>query len=390
MDAMILAQFGGGEWWSWILWIVFMVVLFMFYPRLMVSQVMWKLERVVRELEELSDNSKKFIIKEISKKPGNVLKESVNRFFEFFIITPVSLDPFGIVKKLDHIIQNERDRFRYFVRQVAPKMNEERRASIEMGLAGGMTLHQIAKIVRHYVELIKKEKSYQIAIIIQMQLPMVERIAKAMAKGTVALTKGKPIGDGLGPYVVSKLIGNKKTREIAEEIAMAQTYLEGRRVILLKAKGPGGRIGRPGIAVERLVKSKRVARIITIDAAAKLEGEKTGSLAEGVGVAMGGHGVDRSYIEDVVVKKNIPLDSIIVKMSPEEAIMPMRKPIKDAYPQVLESIKRSLARTRKGDTLLIVGVGNSSGVGNSAKELNEMEKWIDKHERKTKVKERKY
>ncbi len=379
---MVLAQFGGGEWWSIIIYFGIMMVFFMFYPRLMISQIMWKLEKVARELENLSDNSKKFITKEISKKPDKRLKESIDRFFEFFIITPISLDPFGIVKKLDHVIQNERQRFRYFVKQVAPKMNEERRASIGMGMAGGITLHQIAKIVRHYVELIKKEKSYQIALIIQMQLPMVERMAKAMAKGTVALAKGKPIGDGLGPYVISKMAGNKKQKEIADGILMAQINLEGRKIILLKAKGPGGRIGRPGVAVERILKKNRVARIITIDAAAKLEGEKTGSLAEGVGIAMGGPGVERTYIENIVVKKAIPLDSIIVKMGNEEAIMPMKKSIKDAYPKVLESIKRSLARTKKGDKVLIVGVGNSSGVGNSPKELKELEEWVNKHERK--------
>lgn len=393
MGPMVLSQLtGGGDWWSWIVWLLFMVVFFMFYPRLMVSQIMWKLEKVVRDLEDLSDRSKKFITGEISKSPDKTLRESIDRFFEFFIITPVSLDPFGIVKKLDHIIQNERDRFRYFVKQIAPKMDEERRTSIEMGFAGGMTLHQIAKIVRHYVELIKKEKSYQIALIIQMQLPMVERIAKAMAKGTKALTKGKPIGDGLGPYSVSKLAGKGGWKEVAEEVVMAQTNLDGRRTLLLKAPGPGGRVGRPGVAVEKIVKKNRIARIITIDAAVKLEGEKTGSLAEGVGVAMGGPGVDRSYIEDIVVKKNIPLDSIVVKMSPEEAIMPMRKAIKDAYPKVVESIKRSLARTRKGDRVLIVGVGNSSGVGNTPKDIAEMEKWIERYEKmeKDEKKKRKY
>jgi hypothetical protein len=385
---MVLAQFGGGEWWSWILWMAFMMVFFMFYPRLMISQIMWKLEKVAKELEDLSDKSKVFITKEISKAPDKRLKDSIDRFFEFFLITPVSLDPFGVVKKLDHVIQNERDRFSYFVKQVAPKMTEERRASIEMGLAGGITLHQIAKIVRHFVELIKKEKSYQIALIIQMQLPMVERMAKAMAKGTVALAKGKPIGDALGPYSVSKLMVSRKNMEIADGVVVAETTLEGRRAILMKARGPGGRIGRPGIAVRKILEKNKIARIITIDAAAKLEGEKTGSLAEGVGVAMGGPGVERTYIEDTVVKKGIPLDSIVVKMSQEEAITPMRKSIKDAYPQVLESIKRSLARTRKGDRVLIIGVGNSSGVGGTQKELQEMEKWIEAHEKKLKTKKK--
>jgi hypothetical protein len=53
---------------------------------------------------------------------------------------------------------------------------------------------------------------------------------------------------------------------------------------------------------------------------------------------MGGPGTERFYIEDAIVKKNIPVDSIIVKMSNEEAITPMRKSIKDALPAVKESI----------------------------------------------------
>ncbi|GAF85838.1 unnamed protein product, partial [marine sediment metagenome] len=51
------------------------MVFFMFYPRLMISQIMWKLEKVAKELESLSDNSKKFITKEISKSPDKRLKD---------------------------------------------------------------------------------------------------------------------------------------------------------------------------------------------------------------------------------------------------------------------------------------------------------------------------
>ncbi|MFC2143899.1 DUF1512 family protein [Candidatus Aenigmatarchaeota archaeon] len=140
----------------------------------------------------------------------------------------------------------------------------------------------------------------------------------------------------------------------------------------------------PGKAVEKVIKNNDIKRIITIDAAAKLEGEKTGSLAEGVGVAMGGPGVERSYIENIVVKKNIPLDSIIIKMGQEEAIMPMRKAIKDALPEVRKSIKRSLERTKRGDKIVIVGVGNTSGVGNSGKDIEKVSKWVDSYENKMK------
>ncbi|NIP40200.1 MAG: DUF1512 domain-containing protein [Candidatus Aenigmarchaeota archaeon] len=379
---MVLFQLGAGNEWITILYFVFFVIFFFFYPRLMLSQIMWKIERTVQELEYMSDSSKKFLIKRISKKPTKKLKDSVTRFFEFFVITPVSLDPFGVVKKFELVIQNEKQRFQYFVNQVAPNIDPESKANLRMGLAGGIELHTIAKIVRHYVELIKQTKSYQIALLIQMQLPLIERIAKAVFKGTKAMANGEPIGDALGPLVVANLIGNSKTKEIEEDILMANVKIDKRNCFVMKAKGPGGRLGRPGKAVETLVSKNRISRIITIDAAAKLEGEKTGSIAEGVGVAMGGPGVEKSYIEDVAVKNNIPLDSIIVKMKPEEAIMPMRKAIKDAVPGVTEAIRESLKRTKAGSNVIIVGVGNTSGVGNSKSAVKKVNEWVDQHERK--------
>ena len=389
MDILFQLGVGGDNWLSWLFFLVFWGIFFFFYPRLMLSQIMWKIERVAEELEAMSENTKKFLVHEITKTPTKKLKDSVANFFEFFVITPVSLDPYGIVKKFDLIIQNEKQRFRYFVDQIAPKMDEEKKANIQMGLAGGIELHSIAKIIRHYVELIKQTKSYQIALIIQMQLPLIERIAKAIYKGTKSLARGEPVGDGLGPLVAATLIGREKTKEIEEDVIMAKVRIKGRNCFIIKAKGPGGRLGRPGKAVEKLVKKHRISRIITVDAAAKLEGEKTGSIAEGVGVAMGGPGVERSYIEGIAVKHNIPLDSIIVKMKSEEAIMPMRKEIKDSVPKVIERIKESLARTKKGENVIIVGVGNTSGVGNSGSDAEKTNAWVEENARKMKRKQRK-
>jgi len=268
-------------------------------------------------------------------------------------------------------------------------MDEEQKANTEMGLAGGIEMYIIAKIIRHYVELIKQTKSYQIAIIIQMQLPLIERIAKSVYEGTKALARGEPVGDGLGPLVVATMMGNKKTKEIEEDILMAEVIIEGRKCFVMKARGPGGRLGRPGKAVEKIMRSHNVARIITIDAAAKLEGEKTGSVAEGVGVAMGGPGVERSYIEDVAVKANVPLDSVIVKMRSEEAIMPMMKDVKDAVPKAVERVNEAIIRAKKGEKVIIVGVGNTSGIGNNAKAAKATEKWVDDYHKKMAEKKKK-
>ena len=129
----------------------------------MLSQIVWKLEKTARDLEKMSDKSKKFIIEDISKSPSKSLNESIDRFFEFFLIEPVSLDPFGIVGKLEHLVQEQKERFDYFVEQVIPDADKEKQANIKMGLAGGITVHDIAKIVRHYVELVRKTKNIQIA-----------------------------------------------------------------------------------------------------------------------------------------------------------------------------------------------------------------------------------
>ena len=86
MDSVLLQIGPGGDWISWIVFMMFWVVFLFFYPRLMVSQIMWKLDRTARELELMSEKSLKFIIKEISDKPDKRLRDSVARFFEFFMI----------------------------------------------------------------------------------------------------------------------------------------------------------------------------------------------------------------------------------------------------------------------------------------------------------------
>jgi len=384
-----LAQFtGGADAFSWIAWFVLMAVFFMFYPRMMIGQIMWKIEKSAIQIEKMAAESKKIILKKISKKPTKELKDAVDRFYEFFSTGPVDLDPNGIIKKWDYIVREQKDRFTQFVNKAAPKMDPENKANTEMGFAAGITLYDVAKIVRHFVELAKKTKNLQIAMIIQMQLPMIERISKSLYVGTKALSAGQPIGDALGPLVAADLIGKTPTKEIVEDIVVAKIKLKNREVFVMKSKGPGGRLGYPGKAVQKIITKNKISKIITIDAAAKLEGEKTGSVAEGIGVAMGGIGVERSYIEDVAVSKGIPIDAVIVKMSQEEAIMPMRKAIKDALPKVKESIDRFIESTPRKGSILIVGVGNTSGVGNNGAAAESVIKWVNGHEKELLAKQK--
>lgn len=370
---MILYQFGGDTWGT-VIWVILFMVMIFFYPRLMVYQMLWKLEMSAVMIEKLTSDAKKIVIKKISKKPSKELREAISNFLEFFVIEPVSLDPFGIIKKIEHVVNLQEKRFKHFAKNVAPKLSSEEQANFIMGLSGAISLNQVAKLVRHFVELVRKTKNYQLAMLLQMQLPLIERISKALLKGTEALTNGWPIGDCAGSLVGAHLIGNSRAKEVEEDTLLARKKIKGRNVFIVKAKGPGGRLGKLGKVVEDLVRRQNISKIITVDAAAKLEGERTGSVAEGIGVAIGGIGVDRAYIENISVKKDIPLDSYIIKMSQEEAIQPMQKEILFAVPRVVKMVEENVKNSR--GKIIVVGVGNSTGIGNNEKEAQKAEKLI--------------
>jgi hypothetical protein len=374
-----MALFGDSSGILNIVWIVFIVATIFFGPQLMFYQIFMKLSQSANMLEGFAISGKKIVMRRITKKPSKEMKESINNFAEFFAIDPVTTDPYGVMKKIEHIYSLSEKRFNRFAKEIAPNFNEEEKADIAMGLSGAVSLNQIAKIVRHFVEMARKTKSYQWAMILQMQLPTIERFSKGLLKGTEALTNGWPLGDSIGPMIAANLIGDAKAKEIKDEDTLvARRTIKGRTVFIVKAKGPGGRLGKLGKTVERLVKQNKIGKIITIDAAAKLEGEKTGKTAEGIGVAIGGIGVDRTYIENIATTKGLPLDSIVIKMSQEEAIMPMKTEILSALYKVTRVVEDNVAKTEEKGGIIVVGVGNTCGIGNNRKAILDAEKEIRK------------
>ena len=104
--------------------------------------------------------------------------------------------------------------------------------------------------------------------------------------------------------------------------------------------------------------------VIMIDAGLKLEGEVVGEVAEGIGAAIGGPGVDQFKIEAKLTKYKIPINAVIIKEDIGDAVSPMRKEIHEATDPVIERVRNVVKeRTKEGDKIIIVGVGNSIGVG---------------------------
>lgn len=362
--------------WNLVYILLIFVVMPILYLRLSYWQVVWRMEEVARTIDSYLANAEKIIVKKVSKTPSKELKESIKHFLEFFTIEPVKLDPYGIVTKFEHISNLAEERYKYFVNQIAPKSDAETKANIMMGLSGAISLNFLSKIVKHYLGLIKKTKNFQLGLIFQLNLPFIERASKALLYGTEALTNGWPIGDAIGNLIGASLVEDDKLKEIEQDTLLARRKIKGKEVYIIRSKGPGGRLGKLGKAVEKITNKEKIAKIITIDAAVKLEGEQTGSVAEGIGVAIGGIGVDKAYIENIAVKKQIPITTIIVKMGEEEAIQPMKKEILAAKEKVIKLVEEEIGRTEEKGKIIVVGVGNSCGIGNNRKEVEESERKI--------------
>ena len=123
-----------------------------------------------------------------------------------------------------------------------------------------------------------------------------------------------------------------------------------------------GTVGRPHIAVEKLMTDPgtKVNSMIMIDAALKLEGETTGEIAEGIGAAIGGIGVEKFRIEKAAVDADIPMYAAVVKQNLTDAISVMRKEIAEAADKALAVVQRIIEeKTKEGDTILIVGVSET-------------------------------
>jgi hypothetical protein len=253
-----------------------------------------------------------------------------------------------------------------------------------MTLKATLGINGVAKQVRHNLELARKTGNLQILLSLQMSLPLIMRIVKAQFEGAKAFSEGKPIGDGLGPLVAGILLKDYKSEEtkVINDMYVVKKQMDDRKLIIARARGPGARVGKVGRVVKSIITDEDIDKIITVDAAVKLEGEETGKVAQGIGVVIGGLGVDKWTIEEEIIKKDLDIDAVIVKMSPEEAISPMNRKIADSAGKALELVNRIILNSPDDTNILLVGVGNSCGIKNIVRDLSEIEIKEEEKEKK--------
>ena len=350
--------------------IVFVIsfLAFMFFGQQLQSRIaLMQIDGAVRKLETMRNEAKTLTLKifrEIGK-PKDDPTPGLNSLLEQFLISPVDMDPAGIVRKFDHLLDVREAKFKSDVGRIAPEANPAQVNNLENLVEAAWALNYMYKVVRHFYLLGKK--TFSIFVIFQLQalLPLIMLEAEAYRGATKAFSEGHPIGDGAGALVASRLMRGREIRKVQKDMVAAETVLEGRRVIALKAEGPGGNVGKPGDAIRQILEENngKASMIIMVDAALKLEGEKTGEISEGIGAAIGGIGTERFKIEEEATKFGIPVYAIVIKQSIQEAVTTMKKEIAEAAEPVIERIKRLIVeRTKEGELILVAGIGNTAGI----------------------------
>ncbi|MHA2400730.1 MAG: DUF1512 family protein [Promethearchaeota archaeon] len=377
-----IAQIGGAQGTdpiSLVLNLLFFLLIFvsMFYGQKLQG---WKASREIQvsldKLKKWNDECKEILMNNFkefadTKKTQKDLMLQLEDFLTFVTIPPVSLDPYGIIPKFDHVVDIRDFRFKEEVELLAPKADNVQKYNLENLMEATMAIDSIYRLIRHYLILGKKSKSMILLLQISMQLGLIVGMAKAYYYAAKAFAEGSPIGDALGPLVTASFIreitdSNIEAKEIVRDTIVQEVEFEERTVFVVRAKGPGGTVGKPGKAIKMLIDEHgdEISRIIMIDAGLKLSGDKTGSVAIGVGAAIGGIGIEKHFIEESSTNKSIPIDALICKQSLENAITTMQRSITQSVPKFIEKIKMTIRkRTEKGSKVIIAGIGNTIGIG---------------------------
>jgi hypothetical protein len=348
-----------------LIWII-PIVIFVFYgQQIQLLVTSGEIKKAIKKLDKFRSDSKKELIDYVKKNldPVDDPTKKIEQFLDYFTIMPVDMDPNGIMDKVRHTVRSREDYTRNHVKSLSPNMSEIELTRVQTLIEIASSLQMIHKIVNHMFLTAKKQKNYPLILPLQMMLPFIMEHAKAMDSSIPAFKTGQPLGDGIGPMVVGKMMLDIEKEIISFQTALAKINYEQRKLFLIKAEGPGSTVGRPDDALQKIVDNNKIDAIVMIDAALKMEGENSASVARGFGAAIGGIGTEKFQIEDIATQNKIPVFSIIVKQSVKEAITLMTKEIADQADNVRSQVyEMILENTLEGQSVVVIGVGNTAGV----------------------------
>ncbi|MEZ0345507.1 MAG: DUF1512 domain-containing protein [Infirmifilum sp.] len=359
-----------GDTYSLILWMIILTFFSFLTQEMQIFRAISEVENYLVIFRNARDKSIHFLASQL-KRYGEVSDEkqieaAVSDLVETYTILPVDLDPFGIVKKIKHIVQTGEKGVEEKISRIAPRASRAEVQNLSNIVEIARALNVIYKQLNHYYLIARKFRSLWLLMQLSAQMPFVMEEVKAIEGALESFSHGVPIGDSAGPLLTSYLV-RKYSSDIKplEPVADTEVYrldIDGRKIYVVKAKGPGGTVGHLDEALQWILEHEKPTHIITVDAALKYEGEESGSLAYGYGVAMGGIGAERFVIEELATRNNIPLYALLIKMSEAEALSVMTEKIYKGVKNALTVVENFIKSLPVGSVVVLIGVGNTVGV----------------------------
>ena len=99
------------------------------------------------------------------------VESRVDRLTGSFAITPVNMDPHGIVPKLEHVLNTYDENLKMEVRKMAPGATDAEVNTLTNQMEISIGLDQMYRVVRHFYLLAKKQGGLMAMAQLQMAMP---------------------------------------------------------------------------------------------------------------------------------------------------------------------------------------------------------------------------
>ena len=193
-----------------LIWIL-PIIIFIFYgQRIQLYVTSGEIKKGIKKLDEFREESRNELITYVNKnlKPTNNPEKKFDQFLDYFTIMPVDMDPNGIVEKVQHTVRSREDYTREHVKSIFSDIDDIELSKVQTLLEIASSLQMIHKIINHMFLTAKKQNNYPLILPLQMILPFIMEQAEALKEAIPAFKRGQPVGDGIGPMVVGKMMLN--------------------------------------------------------------------------------------------------------------------------------------------------------------------------------------
>jgi len=293
------------------------------------------------------------------------MMERIDEIINSFLIYPVTLDPTGIIERLEHLIDVRRRRLEGISLKILPEAPSFVNKNLESALEAAAVIRYLWKISVHLYKVGIRTNNIFYLFQLKFWVPFFRELCLSFYDAIKSFVVGAPVGDSVGAMVAQKFFG--EVVDVDEEMRIAYSSIEynGRYILAVKAVGPGSEVGRPGRFLEKILQKieGNVDAVITVDAALRLESEEPGHVDVGVGAAIGDPGPEKFRIEKWTAKYKIPLFAVAIKENYLESLTPLRKELLSSVDEAYKIIRRLIVEeVPEGGKVIILGIGNTVGI----------------------------